>query len=1492
MHGTAVDGAFETMACIATLSSSASPTRFRMPLQSCSLRRRRRQLLQLLLPLSLLLLACLITSTSAQTVTEVITRTTGSASLNKPTRTAIPPDADPSATRSTPVVTSTTIPELELSGPQVPFLLQKPIPAQYDDLSRKVVSRMKDVYFTGCPADQVNYIDPTLRINISAVYTQFDPVLASDNHIADQTSYDSGVLRIVAVGATDAVGRTVNTNVTPQLLSTLSVETQFLTFSVFRNDSYLCDSLYPVVPDPNATVINGVVVQPAGCLYGPGQVSLGLGIPLNDTYTLGTLWTRIRLSDTSSPPLDIACIEVYASPYDQQKWYWHLIFWFPVALAIGFFVVIALARVFCALTSHARAFKNKAREGSQPNVIKDTIAPTIVSAISGQKLALSAALLRFATPGCWDIILHTQFVAAISMIAVRWPEFSYPFFKQAAWSTLTGNVTIIRPAELNADFDLVSTNATLPSGDISTQFSNATSPLYMNEQTPNHLINLDGARAGIQAYAHVVGLRTRDLFGTCLSIWLLIVAAIVALSLLAWIIDSVHDTVLRLQKHREDGYSVDVADAPSAIETKEMVDADDDQPRSSLSRRGRYRFLGVGRAGKRLLFGSSDNTFHLLMLHGNLLRAIFLFHLPITIFTTHQMANADIFSATSVALAALAFAFLSVLAPVYVVLCISRAPTAKLYDSIGTLSAFGPVYNNYSPGSQLFCAVDFARSLILGVVIGAGQDNGSAQAIIILVFEIMFALACGLWLPWGEGAMMGPVSFVANVLRIFTAVLVLLLSPLVDFGRQVEGWLTYVILLIQGILYVCAALILLVKMVEGLVRLGGRASFDERASSRLSGLGGAVRKIQKKQESKLQLSHKGNKKRLSQTCQPLNRRASTNTQSVMLTSLGNDGSTGENTPAGPSSPRKLSTSLPSTMSMNRMPLHSRQASYVSYLDSQLHGRRSPADMLADGNSPYSTYLRGDPHDEGYIMAALPPTIASGRPVSPPPQLHQWNGRQSPPPPGQSGFVRMGGGRATDTAPYQALHAHGPPAQLPRAMSSGSIERMSPPQQLQSLPRQRRARPQSQSVHPEPYFDARRTSMPSSNSNDGMGLSSTEAAARHATIRRYSQGAQLRASQSIAGMMAVDEEGQPIEPASKKQKPKFWKRRDTRTDTDSDDDDDDAYGNGNGADGSAAFRSRGGWRGLNKMSVAMSGLAARLGAGKPSGTVGEAGDNSLEPPASEAEASGTRQGSSGFEVVRPQRPRRSSAAAERALDSAALAGAAAGATSTVHASRTPTGVQPAGSSRGVTSAADAYSMPVQEELQQAHHAAVLDDFDASSGTLPPGAAEQALLLPYRSSHRPTSVIVSSSSSKPAALNEDMFWVSCSSPAASQPQSHAASRPVSRSSPHMMAAALCAAGDTRDSRQQALTSSSRGRIAEPMQAEVVNAATEEVASAEGFVTPPATGAEEASRMFDADGKLISSAINFNQSPCALAAPLVETTEAARGPPRVWDAAQAYR
>ena len=118
------------------------------------------------------------------------------------------------------------------------------------------------------------------------------------------------------------------------------------------------------------------------------------------------------------------------TPYRADRWWWHLLFWLPIALFIAYFALVAAASVILAITMRARAFRSRAREGSAPTLITDKISPAIVSALSGQGVSLSPSLLRFATPGCWDILHHTQFIVGIAMLAVRWPDFAYPFLRQ------------------------------------------------------------------------------------------------------------------------------------------------------------------------------------------------------------------------------------------------------------------------------------------------------------------------------------------------------------------------------------------------------------------------------------------------------------------------------------------------------------------------------------------------------------------------------------------------------------------------------------------------------------------------------------------------------------------------------------------------------------------------------------------------------------------------------------------------------------------------------------------------------------------------------------------------------------------------------------------------------------------------------------------------------------------------------------------------------
>ncbi|PWN39658.1 hypothetical protein IE81DRAFT_279707, partial [Ceraceosorus guamensis] len=762
-------------------------------------------------------------------------------------------------------------------------------------------------------------------------------------------------------------------------------QSEILTVPIFSNTTFVCDRLFPTQTDSQNPGVAGT------CQYGPGQVAFGVDIPLNQSYEATTLWTTITLVDPTSPALTLACIEVPVTPYNADRWYWRVVLWIPIASAIAFFVLASIAALTTAVTSRIRAFKHRAREGGAPTFIKDKLSPTLISSLSGQGAVMSPALLRFVTPGCWDIIHHLQFVAGVAMLALRWPDFAYLFFKQAAWSTLVGNVTLVQ----NSTIDALETGARLPAGDVGTQMGVRESPLYLDPAMPNQLLDMGNVHTGIEAFARIVGLRASELFGTCLAIWLIIVAALCGISVVAWLTDLIGE--LWAKRQNDDGLvglqpasrrsSEDVGRSGSLHaegELKAGLVVDEDGNMRETKRSG-YAFLGVlpgFRPGGRIHTGLS---FHLKVLHGNLVRALALFHFPITIFSVYQFARASSHSTTSVALAALAFAILSILAPIYLIVRIARTETSKLYDDIDTLVALGPVYNTYSPGSQLFFIVSYAHSLILGIVIGAAQQSGSAQAILFVVLELLAGLAVGLWLPWPEGAWMGPVSFATSVIRIITAILAVLLTPVVNFGRQATGWLTYVVLLMQGIFFAMMLFAIAAKILEALIRLVWRVPFDDRVSPRTAGLGGAIRRIRR---------------------------------------------------------RKYKTLHPA--SAGAIPLtHSRQGSYASYLDSRLFanaaqgspagtasrpspGARSP-DLIGSAN-PYSVYYRTAPDDDDHIMAALPPqspgwsapTSAALTPIGAIDAARSGgtpinsDAASSPAP---AGFVRVGGGKATEANPY-------------------------------------------------------------------------------------------------------------------------------------------------------------------------------------------------------------------------------------------------------------------------------------------------------------------------------------------------------------------------------------------------------------------------------------------------------------------------------------------
>ena len=175
-----------------------------------------------------------------------------------------------------------------------------------------------------------------------------------------------------------------------------------------------------------------------------------------------------------------------------------------------------------------------------------------------------------------------------------------------------------------------------------------------------------------------------------------------------------------------------------------------------------------------------SDSFHLSVLHGNLVRILVLFHLPVTVFSCYQMSlPRSLIGTGPIALASLSFLIFSILIPAHLVIRVTFTTTNKLYDETRTLLSLGPLYNHYRHGSQLFASLLFATNIVFGVTIGVGQKSGTAQAIIILVVEVVSALVTSIWLPWGSGASMGLISFLFCVARIVIAVLLLILTPAV-----------------------------------------------------------------------------------------------------------------------------------------------------------------------------------------------------------------------------------------------------------------------------------------------------------------------------------------------------------------------------------------------------------------------------------------------------------------------------------------------------------------------------------------------------------------------------------------------------------------------------------------------------------------------------------------------------------------------------------------
>ncbi|KAK7049762.1 hypothetical protein VNI00_005793 [Paramarasmius palmivorus] len=426
------------------------------------------------------------------------------------------------------------------------------------------------------------------------------------------------------------------------------------------------------------------------------------------------------------------------------------------------------------------------------------------------------------------------------------------------WANLGSDVTLTEDNQPR--WDPLSTAPYSPPSEFSDQLSNSNSPLYINPDAPNLIFTLPtNASTGISSFAYTIGVRPQDLFSICLILFLAIAGATIVLSLIIWFIDYMVSfvsgmisgsnsgpTTMKLSGTRSPGFSsrdmLDSVPNPNLDENKSLSGRDVPgiiRPPSRFTLTGATT-ASAPTARKWWRVRTDLSSFHGSVLHGNLVRLLILFHLPITVFSVYQMTlPRSVVSVTSTALAGLSFAVFSILIPVILVVRVRLTTTNKLYDETRTLLSLGPLYNHCRHGSQMFASLFFASSLAFGIVVGAGQKSGTAQAVVILVVEVVSALVTSVWLPWGTGASMGLISFLFCVARIVIAVLLVILSPAISIGQGPAGWVAYGILIILALVYLALVLMFVVKVLEALVRIFGGISFDRSRHVVDSGLLGA-----------------------------------------------------------------------------------------------------------------------------------------------------------------------------------------------------------------------------------------------------------------------------------------------------------------------------------------------------------------------------------------------------------------------------------------------------------------------------------------------------------------------------------------------------------------------------------------------------------------------------------------------------------------------------
>ena len=170
-----------------------------------------------------------------------------------------------------------------------------------------------------------------------------------------------------------------------------------LTLSAWSNNSYLCQNLRPPSPLPPVNPTDNTF-----CPLAAGPFAFSSTIPWGKNRELTTLITRLRAVDPFGN--ELVCLDLFTTPLDPRPNLPYgkaaIIFWSTISLTVAYWIVIGIARVASAwgrgITRPGRGIWSRPQSAGF----------IVASAVSGERLATSPALMHFCTS--LDLYYHTH----------------------------------------------------------------------------------------------------------------------------------------------------------------------------------------------------------------------------------------------------------------------------------------------------------------------------------------------------------------------------------------------------------------------------------------------------------------------------------------------------------------------------------------------------------------------------------------------------------------------------------------------------------------------------------------------------------------------------------------------------------------------------------------------------------------------------------------------------------------------------------------------------------------------------------------------------------------------------------------------------------------------------------------------------------------------------------------------------------------------------